>query len=186
MDDPKFICEICGLRYHTEIGRRIWCDRFHKHEADRAERVDRVIPKRWIDLSKVWQRLYDVAEERDKQKHNFASSRYWNQESHFHGLLAEYVYAVESKQEMNLELLIQGDGGKDFPETDVKGCTYWQDPWLKHPLRKPLVANRYVLVGLDIPRKRGYVVGIASKQQVKNAKVIDWGHGPQYSLRISL
>lgn len=136
----------------------------------------------WVDLKPHWDALRKAADDRHNQKRKFKSSRYWNADSHFLGLLAEQVYATVTKQKVNLELIIQGDDGFDFPDTDVKGCKYWNDPWLKHPINRDLPVGKYVLVGLDVKKQRGYVVGWASKEDISQAEIVDWGYGSQRSI----
>jgi hypothetical protein len=45
------------------------------------------------------------------------------------------------------------------------------NPSLDLPIATPLAFDRYVLVMLDIPNKRGGVVGWASKDEILNAEV---------------
>jgi hypothetical protein len=139
----------------------------------------------WTDLKPFWKSLRDCADARHSQKYGFASSKYWNTDSHFLGLLAEQIYATATNQTVNLELLINGDCGVDFPGIDVKGCKYWDDPWLKHPVSRELPVNKYVLVGLDLNNQRGYVAGWASKADIESAEIVDWGYGPQRSIHWS-
>ena len=136
----------------------------------------------WIDCSEDWPALKRAAAVRDEQKRGFASSRYWNDNSHFDGLFGEQVYGTHTGQKPNLDLLIQGDGGVDFPDTNVKGCTYWRDPWLKISPEEKMTVSKYVLVALDKTRKRGYVVGYATKEEILRAQLRDWGHGKRYSI----
>lgn len=83
--------------------------------------------------------------------------------------------------EPDFALRRDGDGGSDFPDTDVKATKYWDDPWLKVPVGTVKVST-YVLVGIDVPRKRGYVARIFSAREVRSAPVKDWGYGPMLSL----
>lgn len=136
----------------------------------------------WIDLTSIWETLRAVAKKRDDQKRKFATSRYLNPDSHFHGLLAEHIFGLETGQNINLELLIEGDGGQDFPGTDVKGATYWTNPSLILFTDDALRANKYALVALDIEGKRGYLVGYATREEVQKAEIRDFGYGPRLSI----
>ena len=137
----------------------------------------------WIDLAPVWDKLKAEADRRLQSKRSFVAHRCCISQGHFYGLLAEYVYGELTGQQVNFDLRSEGDGGCDFPDTDVKGCTYWKDPWLKQPVDKPVRAKNYVLVGLDIENKKGYVVGYATDEELKKARVFNWGHGDQYAIR---
>jgi len=137
----------------------------------------------WFDLAPYWDELKAIADGRDRQKSGYSSSRYWNRESHFHGLLGEQVYGASIGMEPDKTLRALGDGGIDFPDTDVKTSTFWNDPWLKvPPTDKPV--GKYPLVALDIKGKRGYVACIFYRPEVGSAPLKDWGHGPMLSLPV--
>lgn len=136
----------------------------------------------WINVAPFWEELGNLADARDRQKRGFASTRQWNDESHFVGLLAEQIYALHKGLQIDKRLLINGDRGIDFPGVDVKGCRYWRDPWLKHPVGKKLTVGTYVLVALDLDLRRGYLAGYATSKELLCAPVVNWGHGRQYSL----
>lgn len=68
----------------------------------------------WHTLSSYWQRVGEIAQERDEQKRPLASSRYWNQRSHFVGLLGELVFAIETRQAVDVALRREGDGGTRY------------------------------------------------------------------------
>lgn len=138
---------------------------------------------RWWSLRPYWAWLAAVAAERDAQKRPFATSRYWNNDSHFIGLLGELVYALETDQAPDVALRIDGDQGEDFERVDVKTCVYWRDPYLKHPVNAKWWPASFALVILDQEEQRGMLVGVVDAERVRQAPVRDWGHGPQYSLR---
>lgn len=136
----------------------------------------------WHDLSGCWDELKAVAEERNAQKSGFRSSRYWNAESHFLGLLGEQVYALEHGLAVDKALRLNGDGGTDFGSVDVKTTKYWQYPILKHPVQAQMRADRYALVGIDIDRQRGMLIGEVTADRLRRGKIEDFGYGPQYTL----
>src|SRR5665213_993633 len=140
----------------------------------------------WTDLNPFWDISRRCAEERYKQKNDFKSTRNWNKDPHFVGLLSEHVYGKMIGQEPNLDLLIQGDSGFDFPGVDVKGCTYVNDPYLKWIPSAPLVADTYVLVVIDLNKRRGMVKGYATRAEVAAAPLIDWGYGDRFSIQGNL
>ncbi|NAL77289.1 hypothetical protein DYY65_03430 [Nitrososphaera sp. AFS] len=133
-------------------------------------------------MSPYWNVLEAASELRDNQKRGFASSRYWNDKGHFIGLLGEMVYAIKTGQEINLDLIIYGDGGIDFRDVDVKSSPYWRSPYLLIPVGKPMRVNNYVLVGIDIPNKRGYIIGWATKEDILVAERVNFGYGESYRL----
>lgn len=135
----------------------------------------------WVDLAPRWDEIRAYAEQRDKQKRGYRSSRYWNKESHFLGLLGELVYGISIGMEPDFTLRRGGDGGSDFPDTDVKATKYWTDPWLKVPVDSTMVGT-YALVGIDVEQRRGYVAGVFSRKEVRAALIKDWGYGPMFSL----
>jgi len=141
----------------------------------------------WIDLAPYWDKLRAAADARDKQKKGFSTANYMNFDSNFIGLLAEQVYAIVTGQPLNLDLIISGDGGVDFPGIDIKGNEYWDgpnagSPWLVNYSDKPLRAAKYVLVGIDKKRKRGFVAGWATREDVEKAKLKNWGYGLRRSI----
>lgn len=138
---------------------------------------------RWHDLTPHWEELRAVADGRNQQKQNFQSSKYWNIDSHFIGLLGEQVYALEYGLGVDLELKVSGDGGCDFGRTDIKACTYWTDPFLKHPVRPKYWPDVFVLVAVDVDGKRGKLVGQATAKQLqRDGTITNFGHGNQYVL----
>ena len=59
---------------------------------------------------------------------HFCISARGSPDSNFVGLCAEQVYAIETDQKVNLDLIIEGDGGSDFPDIDIKGNEHWNGP----------------------------------------------------------
>ena len=146
--------------------------------------VPKALVSPWIDIRRWLDCASRYAAERDEQKRRYQSSRYLAQNPHYLGHLAEHVYGSLIGQPVNHQAYVGGDGGTDFPGTDVKGVRFWQDPWLKHPASKPLRAFRYVVIALDMERKRGRYVGEASREELRAAPLKTWNEeaGPQLSL----
>jgi hypothetical protein len=90
----------------------------------------------WVDLSPFFDALAEVAAARDQQKRNFASSRYWNDNSHLHGLLGEQVISCLTGEPLNIELLLLGDNHRDIRDLDVKAATNWADPAQRRHVRR--------------------------------------------------
>jgi len=135
----------------------------------------------WFDLSPHWSKLKSVADQRAKKK-CYESTAALREEGHFFGLLGEQAVALKFGLELNLSVTPEGDGGEDFPGWNVKGVSYWKDPYLKYNLDKPLTADFYILVGLDIPWKRARIAGFCIREELRKAPLRDWGYGPRLSL----
>lgn len=145
----------------------------------------------WIDLSPPWDKLQRIATEINAIKRNSRLTLPPNNYSaRFDGLCSEYVYSIVTGQKMNLDVYLSGgDGGIDFGDVDVKGNKYWNGPKKGSPylivhteIDLPLRAAKYVLVGLDMPGKRGYIAGWATREEVRSADIDEWGYGPRYSI----
>lgn len=127
----------------------------------------------------VWDYLKSVAEGRDQQKHDYASSRYWNPESHFHGLLGEWAYGIMIGEQPNYELIAKGDDGYDFGNVDVKTSTH-PDPDLKVTASNPFTL--YVLMHLIVSGRQVIYKGWAFDRDFHDptrARVVDYGYGPR-------
>ncbi len=138
----------------------------------------------WIDISPYWNELEKIASERDSQKRAFATSRYFNNKSHFVGLLGEKVYCLCRGTQMDISLKIKGDDGKDIQdpflgEVEVKTSTFFSDPDLKHPVNSKHWPSIFALVVLDLENKKGALVGYTSLDKLKQ-KQKDYGYGSQY------
>lgn len=143
----------------------------------------------WVDLSPYWDELLEAANKITDKKYGKSNAALPpnNYSANFEGFCAEKVYAIITNQKVNLSVLFGGDGGTDFTDVDVKGTKYWNarlkgSPWLLVFMQRPVVAKIFVLVGLDLNNKRGYIAGWATKEEVLNSEVIDWGYGPRYSI----
>ena len=137
-----------------------------------------------VDLSPYWVRLRALAEERYQQKDGFASSRYWNPDSHFVGLCGEVLYALATGERVDTRLLLEGDGGSDFRGgVDVKTCRFSRDAYLKHPVGAKRWPEVFVLCYLDKQQQAGRILGWVQAGVLKDSnEVKDFGHGPQHVL----
>jgi hypothetical protein len=139
--------------------------------------------RKWIELAEYWSPLKQEATARNDQKRQFATSAYWTEDPHFLGLLGEKTVGLQINEEINLSLLINGDGGEDFKLVDTKGVSYWSDPWLKHDPILGFKAKFYAVVGIDTIKKRGWFAGFITQEGFrKNGRMRDWGYGPRLSL----
>lgn len=134
------------------------------------------------DLSKWWWFLEKLAKQRDDQKRGFSSCRLWNNSPDLVGLCGEAIFAMHYGKRINRELLINGDNGEDFEGVDVKTSTFISDPYLKHPVGAKHWPPFFVLAAMDIQAKKGCLVGWATREELRAAKTIDWGYGPQHSI----
>lgn len=131
-------------------------------------------------------RLRAVADARDRQKNGFASSRYWNADSHYIGLLGEWIYGRKVGLEPNLELLIEGDGGYDFGGVDVKTSTFLDAPHLKHPVGATRWPAAFALVSVDVENLRGRYEGYATASELRASPTREYRPGfPQHHLFVS-
>lgn len=138
----------------------------------------------YVDLSPYWERLRILAEQRYEQKDGFSSSRYWNQDSHFLGLCGELLYALATRQKIDTELRITGDGGTDFPGgVDVKTCRFETDAYLKAPVGTKRWPDIFVLCYVDKEQRRGRILGWAWSDDLwATGEIRDFGYGPTYTL----
>lgn len=136
---------------------------------------------RWVDLSPFLKAVTSLERQINEQKEHFATANYMNDRSNLVGKLSEFVVAPIINEEVNMQLLINGDGGKDFKFVDCKGVTYWRDPWLKDV--EPLRSEIYACVGLDLPRERGWFAGFITREDFrKRGNIHNWGHGERLSI----
>ncbi len=147
----------------------------------------------WIDLTPFWDKLHYAADQRERQKSNFASRCAWTENSNFPGLCGEQALAIycDHMLRVNYELLIEGDGGSEFENCDcidVKGARIWRDPYLKevpankyNPKKQKI--RYYVLAGVDIPGKRAWLPGFTIRADMFRAPRKPWGHGPMHSIK---
>lgn len=139
--------------------------------------------------------LQKTADKIYNQKHNFSSSQQWSKDRELTGLMGEQIYATLTHQQVNLEIKINGDSGIDFYESfgtvDVKASSYYGDPWLKIPPNK-LRADFYVLIGINMYERKGYVAGWISRGEISKTDLKSIGKGglcyciPHYKLHPGL
>jgi len=147
-----------------------------------------MVIENWVELSEYWDAIYCMALARHTQKRKFRSSNLWTakENTHFYGLCGEVVVALETGLKVDRSLRINGDPGYDFVVNgctfDVKTSTFWHSPDLKEFTNKELVADEYILVALDMERRRGRVVGWVTREQLVSAHTIDYGYGPRLSI----
>lgn len=141
----------------------------------------------WFNLSPYWHELKILADTIHNKKSTISSSRDFNiKNSRFYGFLGEQTVSLKLGIPINKSILpnFQGDGGQDFENCDVKSVTYWRDPWLK--LETNLIkAKYYILVGLDLEDKRGWIPGFATNEEISNSQIKDWGYGKRFSIHYS-
>jgi hypothetical protein len=134
----------------------------------------------WIDMSSIWDEARQLADERHSQKRGFASSRYWNPDSHFYGMLGEILIEGLTGAPVDIRLRVNGDKGHDFYGTDVKAATFWNDPHLKHPVRAKFWPDFYILVAIRDTKAR--YCGWTDVHTLKSATIRDYGYGSQRSM----
>lgn len=142
----------------------------------------------WLDLSPHWLTIERLAQKRHNQKEAFESSRHWTKKNntHFCGLCGEVIVAIKAGLKVDRELRVNGDPGFDFNEDgtlyDVKTSTYWNSPHLKEFTDSNKRPDVYILVALDLNKKRGRVVGWVLWSQLQRAKKRDYKYGPRLSV----
>ena len=144
----------------------------------------------WWNISRFWDRLKIIAEQRDKQKLHYKSTKNWSsQSSHFLGLLGEMAFSLETGIKIDLLLRAEGDGGLDFNYDgkfyDVKGTQYWKDPHLKQYPNPKKWCDYYVLAGIRTNEHLVKIFGWTSKENLQKAHLVDYGYGNQRSIPYS-
>lgn len=141
----------------------------------------------WWYLKDAWEALEKIAHEREVQKFSLRSGRQLSKWStHLVGLVGEAVVAAQSGLDLDSRLIAAGDDGHDFTvggkTVNVKTSCYVGDPHLKVMKREKKFCDYYVLVEAEMVCRRARVVGYATIDMVKDAKVRSYGHGLVYSL----
>ena len=144
--------------------------------------------ERWTSLVPYWSLLSHVAAERERQKNDFESTRNYAKRPHFVGLCGELVYAIGRDKELNADLLINGDGHKDFTgvsgkRVDIKTTTHWDKPlllWDTNYERKAGPADVLVLGTVDMDKRRGALVGWCLGEKILTAPQLDFGYGNRH------
>ena len=102
------------------------------------------------------------------------------QGTHRIGLLGAYAYAAVMGVPLDLRITPErGDGGINFIDSygravDVMVSRFWRDPYLKQFPRLVHRTDLYVLVSLNEPDRRAWVLGQATKEQLSQAKPKRW------------
>ena len=139
----------------------------------------------WWDVSRYWDRLQQIAKQRDSQKLNYKSTKNWSvgNSTHFLGLVAECAFTLETGIMFDKRLNIVGDPGYDFifeeQKFDIKGTQYFNAPHLKQYPNPKTWVDFYILAGINAPDKQVKVFGYATKEEIQNAKLHNYGYGPQ-------
>ena len=138
-----------------------------------------------IDLSDDWPTLLLLAEEREQQKRGFGTSKLLRgaASTHLIGLAGECALAKITGKPFDAKLRINGDGGKDFGEVDVKTSTYWP-PILKHPVNPKFWPKWFSLVYFDEASKQAFFIGTVSKEELLSGprRTFNQAAGEQHSL----
>ena len=120
----------------------------------------------WLNLDPYWEEITIIADARERQKRGFASTSGKSSQSHLIGLCGEKCYSILTGQDYDRSLRIKGDDGYDFPEVDVKTSTFVSDPILKHPVNASFWPLNFSLAVLDLPNRRGKILGWATRRQL--------------------
>lgn len=140
---------------------------------------------KWINMAPYWDELQTIAASRDAQKKSYKSTKNWStgNSTHFLGLVAEAAFSCYTGLDLNKSLSPSGDLGYDFiingRTVDVKGTQYFNDPHLKQYPTPKVWVDYYFLVGIDIAQKRAKIFGYATREEIQNATMKDYGYGPQ-------
>lgn len=146
-------------------------------EAIKVEPLVKFNPLRWGDLTK---------ESEEKRKHfdKVKTTRPWVRWRELRGIAAEEVVSVMTGLPRHKGFT---DGGEDFFRTDVKAI----------PPRKPVLAvptkdgnggpfrfaaPYFVCVVVDIEEHWGSPLGWATRDQMRNAQIVEMPYGPSYVL----
>lgn len=133
----------------------------------------------------IWDKCRAFADAIDNLKKPWKASRYWNKDAHFVGLLGEAVVAEHYKLPMNMNLTIGGDGHADFNGViDVKTSSYISDPHLKLTPQDIQRDMLFLLVAIDLPRRKYKICGSAHSKLVKEQGTkINYGYGDMYCMK---
>lgn len=142
----------------------------------------------WWNLERFWGKLEKLAQQRDKQKSRYHSTKNWSKHStHFLGMIAEMTFSLETGVMLDKMLRAEGDSGFDFihddKEYDIKGTQYWEAPHLKQYPNPKKWCDYYLLAGIKVGEKQAKIFGYASKEKLQTAQLIDYGYGNQRSLK---
>ena len=139
----------------------------------------------WYPISQeTLDRAKRFSDQINEDKGHLPSTREWSgNDSHFQGLVAEYLVGHILGIKVNEEVLKAGDGKMDFPNIDVKASSYWREPHLRvFPEDTKRQDINFVLVAIDLKGMRARVCGWASPAMLAHGHVIDYGYGTRYVL----
>jgi hypothetical protein len=136
----------------------------------------------WIDLSEHWEELTKLARLRDNQKKNYKSTKNWSKDStHLLGLIGELCFSINTGLKIDKTLKVAGDDGYDFIHNgktyDIKTTSYYSKPNLIQNLNPKKWADYYILVGVNMSKKTAKIFGYATKEELQNAELYDYGYG---------
>lgn len=141
----------------------------------------------WWNLSDFWKKLEEMGRQRDEQKKGYQSTKNWSSHStHFLGLVSEMAFSLETGIMLDKMLKPSGDAGCDFlhdgKEYDIKGTQYYNDPHLKQYPNPKKWCDYYLLAGIKIYNKQVKIFGWASREEIQEAKLVNYGYGVQRSI----
>lgn len=152
--------------------------------------------RRWVDLGPWLQKARDFQKAMDTQGKSF-DARWGNGERHVVGKLGEVCFQIETggdPNEIDWEVYEGGDGFNDCPKRNVwkglkasvRGNTAIQRPFNCFPCEqqvRPMIYDVYVLVLVELTESpRGNLCGWNTAGEMREAKLVDWGLGPQHSI----
>lgn len=143
---------------------------------------------KWVDLTFYWKYLQLLAQDRDKQKLHYRSTKNWSikKSTHFVGLCGEMAFHLKTGLDIDHDLRAEGDPGYDFvlKETtyDIKGATFIKSPDLKEFPDSKKWADIYVLAAVDVPNKRARIIGWVTQEQLRSAPINNYGYGDMLSM----
>lgn len=140
----------------------------------------------WRPISpETWEMMVQRAAYLDTLSATASNTRPWSAQFNLLGAIGEALYAAHSGLAMSTRLVIR-DGGTDFPDgTDVKTTSHFHAPRLLRLATDPLKAERYVLVAVDLEKRRARLVGLATRAMLEAAPLLEYGYGPTRTLRES-
>lgn len=106
----------------------------------------------------------------------YPNDRNFTTDRHLLGFIGEALVAAEAGLVYDPADKPIYDGGCDFPQTDVK-ATVPRGRFLMRLVAQPLRADFYVLVIVDVSRRRAAVAGYATRREVEAAPVHEFGFG---------
>lgn len=142
----------------------------------------------WIDLSMHWERIAQLDKERQEQKKHYKSGLHLSKQSTWLiGLAGEYAVSSLCGQSVDEALKPCGDSGVDFRcdfgAVDVKSSTRLHNADLVLFPDQKHWADYYILVSVDVPKKRARVCGWATLAEIREGELHDYGYGQRLRLK---